>query len=129
MKKLFILNLMLFIGFGLFSCSREMENLGLQKIEKSLYGSWEYSDDEKFTERKLSFQKDGKFSGYALWVNCDDKKNIWNGTYELIEDEFKNPILKLKYRIDGVKIKEESVPIQLDEKKLKFGNYDYHRKI
>jgi len=57
MKTLFILNLMLFIGSGLCSCSREMENLGLQKIEKSLYGSWEYSDDEKFTERKLSFQK------------------------------------------------------------------------
>jgi hypothetical protein len=36
-------------------------------------------------------------------------------------------MLKLKYRIDGVKIKEESVPIQLDEKKLKFGNYDYRK--
>jgi hypothetical protein len=127
MKKLFILNLILFIGFGLCSCNREIENIANKKIEKKLYGSWEYSNEKNIKERNISFQKDGKFSGYALWVNCDDKKNIWNGTYELIEDEFKNPMLKLKYRIDGAKIKEESVPIQLDGKKLKFGNYDYRR--
>lgn len=128
MKTIF-LTLSLFCLLGFSSCSREMENLGLQKIEKSLYGSWEYSDDKKITERKLSFQKGGKFTGLAIWTNCSDKKNIWDGVYELIEDDFKNPALKLKYSIDGVKIKEEIVPIQLDGEKLKFGNYDYERKV
>jgi hypothetical protein len=110
---------MLFTGFGLCSCSREMENIANYKIEKKLYGSWEYSNEKNIKERKISFQKDGKFSGYALWVNCDDKKNIWDGVYELIEDEFKNPVLKLKYSIDGVKIKEKNCADSIRWQKIK----------